>query len=111
MLWVRRYLTSCFCITVLNPPPPALDLLSKMLELDPEKRIIVDEALRHPYFSELYDENDIPQCKVFSFVDDDDDDSKTIADYKGMFQQSVELPLQKHSTRLRDFRAYLERNQ
>ncbi|VDN17445.1 unnamed protein product [Gongylonema pulchrum] len=27
----------------------ARDLLSKMLELDPEKRISIDEAVRHPY--------------------------------------------------------------
>ncbi len=28
----------------------AIDLLNKMLEFDPEKRISVDEALRHTYF-------------------------------------------------------------
>ncbi|MEE6516074.1 hypothetical protein FKM82_025287 [Ascaphus truei] len=33
----------------------ARDLLSKMLVIDPDKRISVDEALRHPYISVWYD--------------------------------------------------------
>ncbi|KAK9678392.1 hypothetical protein RND81_11G208300 [Saponaria officinalis] len=35
--------------------PLALDLMCKMLTFDPRKRITVDEALEHPYLSELYD--------------------------------------------------------
>lgn len=33
----------------------ARDLLSKMLVVDPDKRISVDEALRHPYITVWYD--------------------------------------------------------
>jgi len=29
----------------------AIDLLSKMLDLDPNKRILAKEALSHPYFT------------------------------------------------------------
>lgn len=35
----------------------AISLLSKMLVLDPEKRITVDEALQHPYLASLHDPN------------------------------------------------------
>lgn len=35
--------------------PDALDLLTGMLHLDPNKRISVDDALAHPYFSEQHD--------------------------------------------------------
>jgi len=31
----------------------ALDLLLKMIALDPAKRISMKEAMRHPYFDEL----------------------------------------------------------
>ncbi|KAJ4954557.1 hypothetical protein NE237_011340 [Protea cynaroides] len=40
----------------------AVDLLEKMLVFDPNKRITVDEALRHPYLSSLSDINKEPVC-------------------------------------------------
>jgi len=38
--------------------PLALDLLDKMLQLDPEKRISAAQALQHEYFADLYDEEE-----------------------------------------------------
>jgi serine/threonine protein kinase len=46
------------------------DLLAKMLEFDPEKRISVDEALAHPYMASLHSPDDEPSCPTlfdFSF--------------------------------------------
>lgn len=40
--------------------PVALDLLQKMLILNPNKRITVDEALAHPYFDNLH----IPELEI-----------------------------------------------
>ncbi|KAA6346165.1 MAG: hypothetical protein EZS28_052112, partial [Streblomastix strix] len=37
------------------------DLLSKMLEFDPDKRIIAHEALQHPYFKSSEENADISQ--------------------------------------------------
>jgi serine/threonine protein kinase len=37
----------------------AIDLLEKMLQFNPDKRISVDEALRHPFFVEYFDEADL----------------------------------------------------
>lgn len=37
----------------------ARELLSKMLVIDPEKRISVDEAIMHPYINVWYDENEV----------------------------------------------------
>ncbi|UYV65104.1 MAPK10 [Cordylochernes scorpioides] len=37
----------------------ARDLLSKMLVIDPEKRISVEEALMHPYINVWYDESEV----------------------------------------------------
>jgi serine/threonine protein kinase len=42
--------------------PQALDLLKKMLCFNPRKRCSVDEALAHPYLSELHRESDEPTC-------------------------------------------------
>ncbi|KAI8330629.1 MAP kinase, partial [Chlamydoabsidia padenii] len=40
--------------------PLAIDLLNKLLEFDPSKRITVEEALAHPYLSAYHDEDDEP---------------------------------------------------
>ncbi|MBZ3880274.1 Mitogen-activated protein kinase 9 [Sciurus carolinensis] len=45
----------------------ARDLLSKMLVIDPDKRISVDEALRHPYITVWYDptEAEAPPPQIY----------------------------------------------
>eukprot|EP01012_Entosiphon_sulcatum_P002895 TRINITY_DN10737_c0_g1_i1.p1 TRINITY_DN10737_c0_g1~~TRINITY_DN10737_c0_g1_i1.p1 ORF type:complete len:418 (+),score=74.45 TRINITY_DN10737_c0_g1_i1:138-1391(+) len=40
--------------------PQCLEFLSHMLQWDPRNRISVDDALAHPYLSELHDPNDEP---------------------------------------------------
>ncbi|KAH9719430.1 mitogen-activated protein kinase 4 [Citrus sinensis] len=45
-----------------NKSSGAVDLLEKMLVFDPNKRITVEEALRHPYLQSLHDLNDEPVC-------------------------------------------------
>ncbi|CAI4044504.1 hypothetical protein SKDZ_11G0570 [Saccharomyces kudriavzevii ZP591] len=48
--------------------PKGLDLLKKMLEFDPKQRIVVDEALKHPFLSVWHDIDDEPSCeKTFAF--------------------------------------------
>jgi mitogen-activated protein kinase 8/9/10 (c-Jun N-terminal kinase) len=37
----------------------ARDLLCKMLVVDPEKRISVDEALMHPYINVWYEDGEV----------------------------------------------------
>lgn len=51
-----------------NAPLEAIDLLSKLLTIDPRKRISVDEALEHPYLEVWHDPLDEPECpKKFNF--------------------------------------------
>merc|ERR1711920_178104 len=45
--------------------PDALDLVKKMLKLDPNKRISVVEALEHTYFKELHDPAKEITCEPF----------------------------------------------
>ncbi|KAH0942866.1 hypothetical protein HID58_002503 [Brassica napus] len=52
----------------------AIDLLQKMLVLDPSKRISVVEALQHPYMAPLYDPNANPPAQVPIDLDVDEDE-------------------------------------
>ena len=44
--------------------PEAVDLLQKMLQFDPRRRISVDEALAHPWLKELHDVAEEPIAKA-----------------------------------------------
>jgi len=55
-----------------NASAECLDLLKKMLQIHPRKRITVEEALKHPFMSQLHSEEDEPVCDRpfdFSFED------------------------------------------
>eukprot|EP00668_Euglena_longa_P028927 GGOE01036261.1.p1 GENE.GGOE01036261.1~~GGOE01036261.1.p1 ORF type:complete len:413 (+),score=93.13 GGOE01036261.1:82-1320(+) len=47
--------------------PDCIDLLKRMLEFSPHKRISVHEALNHPYLAELHDPHDETECRPESF--------------------------------------------
>lgn len=48
--------------------PMAIDLVKRMLEFNYEKRITTAEAIRHPYFADLFEESDIVACdSLFDF--------------------------------------------
>ena len=54
-------------------PPDALDLLDKMLDLNPATRITIEDALKHPYMESMHDPEDEPAFEGtidFSFEDD-----------------------------------------
>ena len=54
-------------------PPDAIDLLDKMLDMNPRTRIKVAEALKHPFVDNLHDEEDEPEFEGtidFSFETD-----------------------------------------
>lgn len=42
----------------------ARDLLSKMLVIDPERRISVEEALLHPYINVWYEESEVNAVSI-----------------------------------------------
>ncbi|TFY81157.1 hypothetical protein EWM64_g2851 [Hericium alpestre] len=57
-----------------NANPLALDLLSKMLNFDPAKRITCEQALDHPYLAVWHDPSDEPVCPTnfdFGFEEED----------------------------------------
>lgn len=55
-------------------PPDALDLLGKMLQIHPKKRITVAEALKHPFLAALHSPADEPVADAkfdFGFEEQD----------------------------------------
>eukprot|EP00210_Caulerpa_lentillifera_P005220 g4987.t1 len=59
----QRTLSSMFP----NIPPDAEDLLDKLLQFNPDKRITAEEALKHPYVSQFHNPVDEPVAsKVFT---------------------------------------------
>lgn len=54
--------------------PVAVDLLEKMLQLDPNDRITCEQALEHKYFESFHDKDDEPSGSLF-------DDSYESADF------------------------------
>jgi mitogen-activated protein kinase 1/3 len=47
----------------------ACDLIDKLLTFEPEKRLTVEQALRHPYLEELHCEEDEPAAENFDVSD------------------------------------------
>lgn len=77
--WVAKYP---------NASPESIDLLKRMLAFHPDKRITVDEAMRHPYLASLHDDAD-ENIKVVLFGFDENE-QKTIGDVKrAIFQESI----------------------
>lgn len=68
--------------------PVALDLISKMLEFNPGKRITTEHALQHPYFASLYDPLDLTEglSERFHF----DESVNDVRDMHRMFMEEVQ---------------------
>ena len=58
----------------------ALDMIIKLLQFNPSKRLTVKEALRHPYFAEFYNPDDEPACNRTILINNNY--NFTITEYK-----------------------------
>lgn len=70
----------------------ARDLISKMLVVDPEERISVDEALRHPYINVWYDPSEVEGVSQPAPIPYDhalDEREHTVEQWKGHIYQEV----------------------
>lgn len=67
----------------------ARDLLSKMLVVDPERRISVDEALMHPYINVWYDEGEVNGPTPAAYNHAVDEQEHTVEQWKELIYNEV----------------------
>ena len=78
-----------------SAPPDALDLLSKLLVFAPERRLKVDEAIRHPYLSRFHNSADEPTLRAPIAISIDDNKRFSISEYrKYLYRKIVERKMQ-----------------
>nr|DBA18589.1 TPA: hypothetical protein GDO54_016820 [Pyxicephalus adspersus] len=66
---------------------PEIDLLEKMLELDPEKRLSATECLAHPYLAEYQDSD--PDSPVQKYDDSFESLDLSIAEWKSLSHMEI----------------------
>jgi mitogen-activated protein kinase 15 len=71
-------------LTALFPSAPhdALDLMEKLMMIDPSKRLTVQEALEHPYLTQFHNEANEPVCKKKIVIPIDDNKKLSIREYR-----------------------------
>jgi len=67
----------------------ARDLLSRMLVIDPERRISVDEALLHPYINVWYDDGEVNAPAPGPYDHSVDEREHTVDQWKELIYQEV----------------------
>ena len=69
----------------------AIDLIEKMLEIDPKQRITAEEALKHPYFTDIYYPEEIIKAeKKFEF-NFENLDNLTLGQLENLIRKSNKL--------------------
>ncbi|KAJ4456700.1 putative Extracellular signal-regulated kinase 2 [Paratrimastix pyriformis] len=65
-----------------NAPPEALDLLRKLLQFNPNKRLSAEQALAHPYLAQFHIPAEEPSCERPIRLSIDDDTKFSVNEYR-----------------------------
>jgi mitogen-activated protein kinase 15 len=65
-----------------NASEHAVDLLQKLLQFNPDKRISAEDALRHPYLAQFHNPSDEPSCDHVITIPISDNTKYTIQEYR-----------------------------
>ncbi|KAK6041527.1 hypothetical protein COOONC_20970 [Cooperia oncophora] len=84
----RHHERQDFAKRFIGCPRLFVDFLDKILVLDPEKRLTVEQALAHPYFADYVDATDEPIAT--SSFDLNDNPSRTRDEWKGLIWQEIQ---------------------
>ncbi len=76
-----------FKVVFPNASSQAVDLLEKMLQLDPDKRLDAAQALEHPYLCQYHDPDDEPIADPLAF---DFSMDLSIAQWRGLIWHEIE---------------------
>ncbi|KAL3095599.1 hypothetical protein niasHT_024425 [Heterodera trifolii] len=71
-------------------PEDAVDLLNKLLVMDPDRRISVEESLLHPYMRDYHLPADEPVAAQPFNIEDGDDMARSVADWKEIIWHELE---------------------
>eukprot|EP00163_Fabomonas_tropica_P007013 TRINITY_DN1661_c0_g1_i1.p1 TRINITY_DN1661_c0_g1~~TRINITY_DN1661_c0_g1_i1.p1 ORF type:complete len:361 (-),score=42.51 TRINITY_DN1661_c0_g1_i1:739-1821(-) len=67
----------------------ALDLLGRLLQFNPNRRITAEEALRHPYVAQFHNPADEPVCERPLRISIDDDHRFSISEYRDRLYNDI----------------------
>lgn len=72
-----------------NASAEALDLLRKLLQFNPNKRITAEEALAHPFVAQFHNPTDEPVCDRIIRIPIDDNHKYSISEYRNKLYNDI----------------------
>lgn len=72
-----------------NAPPDGIDLLKKLLQFNPDKRLTADQALKHPFVARFHNPDEEPSMDYDVIPALDDDVQLSVEEYRVKLYESI----------------------